>query len=126
MKKGIIGIICLLAVLCVAAAALAFGPNPSDSNKFKLQTIQPSATTCTTIVAGRATTVTATVSQAPYVSWKAFDSAGAGVVVKRSLNGGTGIMPSTGETALAIGPSVKTLAFSRYSGSTSINLCYEK
>lgn len=119
-------IFAVLAMFVFAAAALAFGPNPKDSQGYKQQQIQPAATTCTTIAAGRATTVSVSTANAPYLGWAAFDSAGAGVVVKRALNGGSGIMPKTGESSLAIGPQVKTVAFSRYSGAAAINLCYEK
>jgi len=124
--KTIFSAVVATMVLAFAFAAFAFGPNAKDSQGYKLQQIQPANTNCTTIVSGRATTVTVSTASSPYIGWKAFDSAGAGVVVKRALNGGAGFIPTTGETSLAIAPSVKTVAFSRYSGNTSINFCYEK
>ena len=119
-------VICMALILVCASLAAAFGPNPKDSNGFNLQQNQPSATTCTTLGAGRATSYSVPVSNVPYLGWSAYDSAGAGVVVKRSLNGAAGYMPKTGEISLAIGPTIKTVVFSRYTGATPINLCFEK
>jgi hypothetical protein len=126
MKKLVSSFAVILMLTLFASLAMAFGPNPKDSNGFKLQQGQASAITCTTIAAGRASTATVNVSQSPYLSWKAFDSSGAGVVVKKSYNAASGYMPSTGETSLAIGPAVKTAVFTRYTGASAINLCYEK
>lgn len=121
-------ILCLMTVL-FATSAYAFGPWAKDSGGVvKLNAFVPdkAKSGCTTIAKGRATAVTVPASSSMQMGWQAVDATGTGVIVKRSFDSNTANMSSTGEANLGLGATTKNVVFTRYTGATTITLCYDK
>jgi len=115
---------CLLLII-LATVAFGFGPSPKSSDGTRLLSGVPSKTTCVTVIKGRATSASFPLT-AMYLNWSADDGTGTAVKMKRSFDTESGFMPSAGEYNLPSASNRKKVVFTRYTGATAINLCYEQ
>ena len=124
MKTLITCFACLMLIV-MATVAFGFGQSPKSSDGTRLQAAVPSKTTCVTVIKGRATAVQVPLT-AMYLNWSADDGTGTAVKMKRSFDAETGFMPSSGEYNLPSAANRKKAVFTRYTGASNINLCYEQ
>lgn len=125
MKKALIfSLICLLSI-ALAISAFGFGPSPQAADGTRLQESLPTKTTCVTVTKGRATAVQVPIT-AMKMNWSADDGTGTAVKMKRSFDTEAGFMPSSGEYNLPSAANRKKAVFTRYTGASNINLCYEQ
>ena len=132
MKALLVGwysLIAMIFVIVVASLALAGTGTAPAVNKVNINATVPKVAkaACTTIVAGRATSVPIDVTATTMMNWKAFSAAdGTAVTVKRSFNSNTAYMPATGETNLPLETLATSAVFTRYSGNSTITLCSDR
>lgn len=128
-----LSVLCAVALICLSfSTVLAFGPGPVEKGHTKTfwMTPAPATATCVNIAKGRATSVQVDMSTSLLLNWVAYDSEtssspGTAVVVKRSFDSQTGYMPKSSEL-IGCDPTVSKVTFTRYSGATTLRLCYEK
>lgn len=125
----VLSVLAAVVLVAMAIAGTAGGSTPSIGTfAVPLTVPKVASAACTTIVPGRATEATVSVTSTKMINWKAFTAAdGAAVVVKRRLaTGNTAYMPASSETNLPIEANASTLAFQRYTGANTITLCVDK
>lgn len=124
--KGVYTYSLIAALVLVAVATHAFAAAPASPTTAWMPKAAKAA--CTTIGPSRAGTASLAVTDTRLISWKAFDAAnGNAVVVKRKLaTGNTAYMPGSSEGPIGTQAGGAAITFVRYTGATTVTICYDK